>query len=44
LTGLFGLLTTIGLLIGFAYIDVGETWGYGPEHTLEDPIDGFVQV
>ena len=32
------------ILIGFAYIEVGETWGYGPNYTLEDPIDGFIQM
>ena len=34
----------IFILIGFNYIEVGSDWGYGPNFTLEDPIDGFVQM
>ena len=42
--GLFGLITTIFLLIGFAYIEVNKDWGHGPYNLLEDPVDGLTQI
>ena len=32
------------ILVIFNFIKVGEDWGYGPRLTLEDPIDGFIQM
>jgi hypothetical protein len=33
-TGLFGLITMVFIIIGFNYIYAGEQWGYGPDYTL----------
>lgn len=42
--GTFGFTTLAVLLIPFSYIHVGEKFGHGPRHVLEDAYDGLYQL
>jgi len=42
--GTFGFTTLAFLLIPFSYIDVGDKFGHGPRHVLEDAYDGLYQL
>ena len=31
-------------MIPMNFIEVGSAWGHNPDHVLEDPIDGLIQI
>merc|ERR1719402_1651194 len=42
--GTFGFTTLALLLIPFSFIEVGDQFGHGPRHVLEDAYDGCYQL
>ena len=43
-SGIFGFVTLVLAMIPMNYIEVGPEWGHNPDHVLEDPIDGLIQI